>query len=161
MASKSTMWRVRRPRRIPAASPRFRSTQSGRCRGRPRAPCSGGIASTNARDPDAARRPYTRTLLRRRGSGFGGFVTRSNYREFRDAIRFGDFADAETGLAQITHHRTYARLKFRPRPSAPSTRPRALSATASSSCPATRRLFRTTMTRDAFSMSRSPARRNA
>lgn len=34
-----------------------------------------------------------------------------NYREFRDAIRLGDFSDAETGLAEITHHRTYARPK--------------------------------------------------
>jgi DNA helicase-2/ATP-dependent DNA helicase PcrA len=34
-----------------------------------------------------------------------------NYREFKEAIRLGNFADAETGLAEITHHRTYARPK--------------------------------------------------
>jgi DNA helicase-2/ATP-dependent DNA helicase PcrA len=34
-----------------------------------------------------------------------------NYREFKEAIRLGGFADAETGLAEITHHRTYARPK--------------------------------------------------
>ena len=34
-----------------------------------------------------------------------------NYREFHDAIRLGNFTDAETGLAEITHHRTYARPK--------------------------------------------------
>jgi hypothetical protein len=44
------MWRARSPRRIAVASyPRSPSTQSGRRRGRPRPPCSGGIASTNAR----------------------------------------------------------------------------------------------------------------
>jgi DNA helicase-2/ATP-dependent DNA helicase PcrA len=32
-----------------------------------------------------------------------------NYREFKEAIRLGRFADAETGLVEITHHRTYAR----------------------------------------------------
>jgi DNA helicase-2/ATP-dependent DNA helicase PcrA len=34
-----------------------------------------------------------------------------NYREFKDAIRLGDFADLESGLTEITHHRTYARPK--------------------------------------------------
>lgn len=34
-----------------------------------------------------------------------------NFREFRDAIRLGDFSEVETGLAEITHHRTYARPK--------------------------------------------------
>lgn len=34
-----------------------------------------------------------------------------NYREFKEAIRLGGFADAETGLAEIAHHRTYARPK--------------------------------------------------
>jgi len=37
-----------------------------------------------------------------------------NYREFRDAIRLGNFVDAEAGLVEITHHRIYAR----PRPPA-------------------------------------------
>lgn len=35
-----------------------------------------------------------------------------NYREFKEAVRLGKFADAETGLAEITHHRTHTR----PRP---------------------------------------------
>ena len=34
-----------------------------------------------------------------------------NYREFKEAIRLGNFPDAETGFAEITHHRTYARPK--------------------------------------------------
>lgn len=34
-----------------------------------------------------------------------------NYREFKEAIRLGNFADAEAGLAEITHHRTYSRPK--------------------------------------------------
>ncbi len=34
-----------------------------------------------------------------------------NYREFKEAIRLGKFADAESGLVEITHHRTYARPK--------------------------------------------------
>jgi hypothetical protein len=34
-----------------------------------------------------------------------------NYREFHDAIRLGNYPDAEAGLAEITHHRTHARPK--------------------------------------------------
>lgn len=34
-----------------------------------------------------------------------------NYREFRDAIRLGDFEDVDAGLAEITHHRNYVRPK--------------------------------------------------
>src|SRR5690606_2206316 len=34
-----------------------------------------------------------------------------NYLEFKEAIRLGTFADGETGLAEITHHRTYTRPK--------------------------------------------------
>jgi hypothetical protein len=38
-------------------------------------------------------------------------VELDNYREFKEATRLGNFADAENGLAEITHHRTYTRPK--------------------------------------------------
>ena len=39
-------------------------------------------------------------------------IEMDHYQEFRDAIKLGDFASADEGLAEITHRRAYSR----PRP---------------------------------------------
>jgi hypothetical protein len=38
-------------------------------------------------------------------------IEMDHYREFRDAIRLGDFENPDLGLAEIAHHRTYSRPK--------------------------------------------------
>jgi DNA helicase-2/ATP-dependent DNA helicase PcrA len=38
-------------------------------------------------------------------------IEMDHHKEFWDAVRLGDFEDADTGLAEITHRRTYARPK--------------------------------------------------
>jgi len=55
-------------------------------------------------------------MLRRLGelkASDGAFadVEMDHYKEFRDAIRLGDFDNPDLGLAEITHHRTYSRPK--------------------------------------------------
>ena len=54
--------------------------------------------------------PASDASKKQNGGAFAD-IEMDHYREFFDAIRLGDFDGVDSGLAEITHRRTYARPK--------------------------------------------------
>jgi hypothetical protein len=93
-------------RRVVAPIP---STQSGHCRGRPRAPCSGGIASTNARTSCES---FRFARVRRTASG----TPRPSQIRCRLLPRLARSGGIGTGLVTAVHRADGTTVHDRPRP---------------------------------------------